>query len=263
MSIHHQLDFVLRIVDAMTDRVVKGGVNRFWLNDQPIKPVKVMDHFFIFTNVFTNPKHFHVYSDPDAGVITWENPYYLPIKIRIPLKGEAQLKSDEAYFIRALPSLSYPFSQAPTAIQGCILGAQEVQWLHTCNRNHYLLKGPIVNEKYVELAQSMDRNLEGKCFRFLGEEKLQTRMVLTDGHGTYVTPAFEKDPPQESDLLEVIRVPISATGHFFMVLHDMESEWETKEIELEISDGQQIKHLKTIIKKGIINDAGTLDFKTL
>ena len=274
MNIHHQIDFVLRIVDSMTERAVKGGSNRFWIDGHLIKPAKVMDTFFVFSNVFSNPSKFHVYSQQNEGLLTWENPFYTSEIIPLALTVDRKVSPTDEIFIRALPSEMYPFTESPTGLKGSVKGAEGVRLFHTKSRNHYHLKGPVLNEKYIELAQSMDRRLEGKSFWFGSEKSLgeasgkipaerdrePVRHVLKDDFGTYVVPPFDQSPSVDCDILEVIEVPVGKDGQFFMVINDLDGEQDLKGLELEMVQGQLIKKIKVNLEKGAIKDIGG-DFK--
>ncbi len=278
MKIHHQVDFVLRIVDSMTERGVKGGTNRFWLDGHPIKPSKVMDSFFVFSNVFSNPSKFHVYSQISEGFLTWDNPFYTSETMILNLSGDRKVIPSDEIFIRALPSELYPFTEEPTGVKGRIEGGEQVLFRHTKSRNHYHLKGAVVNEKYVEMAQSMDRNIEGKTFWFGGGEEISEpssaegskkwadqpfRTVLKDNFGTYVTPPFDKPPSADCDILEVIHVPISPNGQFFMVINDVDGEQDLSGIELEIICRKEKKALKVDLKRGVLTDVGAFKFEEI
>lgn len=261
MNIHHQVDFVLRIVDSMTERGVKGGVNRFWLDGHPIKPAKVMDSFFIFSNIFSDPKKFHVYSATNEGLLTWENPFYTRVVTAFSLTVEQKISPSDEILIRALPSEYYPFTEAPTGVKGCVQGADQIRFLHTYSRNRYHLRGPVVKERYVEMAQSIERSLEGKHFKFGDLDPV--RKVLKDDFGTYVFPPFDQGLSEDCEILEVLEVPVDQNGQFFMVITDLENQGDLSEASLEVIKGSLSKTRKFSLEKGNLTDIGILKFDDL
>lgn len=261
MNIHHQVDFVLRIVDSLTERGVKGGGNRFWLDGHPIKPAKVMDSFFIFSNVFSDPKKFHVFSAKAEGLLTWENSFYTGVVTPIALTGDRKVTPTDEMLIRALPSEFYPFSEPPTGVKGSVEGAEQIRLIHTYSRNHYHLRGPVQKEKYIEMAQSIDRSLEGKNFKFGDLEPV--RKVMKDGFGTYVLPPFDQAPPEDCDILEVLEVTTDNKGQFFMVIPDLESESDLSQVSLEVIQGSLKKVYPVSLEKGKVTEIGPLKFEEL
>lgn len=261
MNIHHQVDFVLRIVDSLTEKGVKGGGNRFWLDGHLIKPAKVMDSFFVFSNVFNNPKNFHLFSNIDQGMLTWENPFYTPVVTSINLTVDRKITPTDEILIRALPSEYYPFVEPPTGVKGCIENAETIRLLHTYSRNRYHLKGPVTGEKYIEMAQSMDKNLEGKSFRFGDLEPI--RRVFKDNNGTYVSPVFEQGLSEDCEVLEVLEVTANNKGQFFMVITDLDDEKDLSEVTLEVVQGNLSKACKVSLEKGKLVDIGSLAFENL
>lgn len=260
---HHQLDFVIQIFDALTDAPVLGGVNQFWLGGQPIRPIKVSETFFVFSNVLNDPRKVHVYDLAESLELIWHNPYYQETKLTIGTAEMLNPSREDIYYVRALPSAFYPFKESVTGFKGKVVDADMVRLIHEWNQNRYHLTGPAVPGGQLLIAQSLNRQLSGKTLQLKEKDQVSVVHLEPNESNTYYLPSTAPNFSEEAEVLEVLEVPVDAYGLFFLVLPTLQKEFEEADVELSIVSAGQLKRCKATLKKNQIVDIGHFNWGAL
>lgn len=222
---HHQLDFVIQIIDAMTDAPITEGVNQFWLNGQPIRPIKALESGFVFSDVLSNPQKVHVAAPPDFFTLTWHNPHFQELKTTVTMHTTVPLIHGQTYTRRALPSAFYPFKQPPTGVKGKLEGLQRISVAHYWNANRYHLTGPVTPGGILAIAQSQNRRLAGKTLQIKEHDQIATIRIDQDAEAAF---RYPKDIPvftEDAEVIEMIEVPADAYGLFFVALPNVQKDF--------------------------------------
>ncbi len=260
---HHQLDFVIQIVDAMTDASVIGGSNQFWIGGQPIRPTKITETFFVFSNILNDPRKVHVYEPSDRLELTWHNSYYQEIKLIIETEEMLNPAKGDVYYLRALPSAFYPFKQPVTGFKGKVTGANTVRLVHQWNQIRYHLTGPAVPGEQLLLSQSFDRQLNGKTLQLKENENVTIVKLEPSESNAYYLPLKSPSFSEEAEVLEVLEVPVDAYGLFFFVLPTLQRDFQQAEVQLTIASEDRVGYCKATLLKDQIVDIGHFDWEEL
>lgn len=259
----HQLDFVLLIIDAMTDTPITQGGNQFWLGGQPIRPSKVLECGFVFSDVLNNPQKVHVAALPDFYMLTWHNPHYQELKTAISMRMSVPLLNGQTYTLRALPSAFYPFKTPPTGIKGKLEGLKKLRLPHYWNVNRYHLTGPVTPGGRLAIAQSQDKLLTGKWLQFREGDLKAVIQIDQDPDTAY---RYPKDIPiftEEAEVVEIIEVPADAYGLFFLALPNVQNDLVTAQAEFTLIGENQRAVLEVEIHKDQIIQLGNLQWENL
>lgn len=247
--IKHRIDVSIKIIDSYLDSSIIKNVDSFIYNGYKIKPDKKIDNYYVFCNLLDNPKYQKVTDGIEGGVLIWEHPFYQ--------RAEIKFKRGDDLYYRARPSISYPYDENTTGIKGRVNGEKNISTIFKINRYRYLLKGPIIADKYVDIASSNDSNIIGRSFIFSEGDLSQTVILYQNEIGYYTEPLLKNQFTEACEIYEVIDTTSDVNGDFILLLPSVkENEDENLEIEIKIDKNSTFVFK---LKKDIITDVGKID----
>lgn len=242
--IHHQLDYILTLIDPVTEGPVLGA-NQFYLNEIAIKPSKQLDNQFVFVNLLNNPKYFHVASKEALALLTWSNPHYKTLSVDVGA-GES--------LHRVAVSKAYPFRQGQTliTIHSELRAEVTVKVPMACGRYH--INGAQKGSEWLNLSASKTKGLAGRQFLITEAERSEQVTIMAENGLCQLRSPLENDFSEEALIEELLKVVVTPEEAVLVPLKTFDRGTENIEVELIYSINNVEKPLKVAVSSGTFSE---------
>lgn len=192
--IHHQLDYILTLIDPVTDGPVVGP-NRFFIDGIAIKASKQIDNQFLFVNLLNNPKYVHIMDKTAAPTLTWHNPHYKTVCVT--LEASSALHRPEV-------SMHYPFTQGQTLIELVAKQPTKVVLKVPVACGRYRTNGAEKGSCELYLSAAKTKKIVGRQF-IISEAEHSERIIIHEEKGLcQLSAPLENSYSEEAHIEEIM-----------------------------------------------------------